>query len=106
MGLMEEFRDKVKEFQDKFASVDGHHTIEWKSNIKQVVGKVLAHKKEVSKKIHELASDLERKRSKEKNGFEMLTRMLNFQSVYDSIVNEITAMMSDREISSDMVKLK
>ena len=74
--------------------------------MKQLVGKVLAHKKEVSKKIHEFAADLERKRSKEKNGFEMLTRMLNFQNVYDSIVNEITAMMSDREISSDMVKLK
>ena len=108
LGLMEEFRDKVKELQDNFASVDGHHTIEWKSNMKQVVGKVLAHKKEVSKKIHKFSADLDRKRSRGRNGLEMHTRMLNFQSGYDSIVNEITArpMLSGREISSDIVKLK
>ena len=41
---MEEFRDKVRELLDKFALSDGHHANEW-AHIKQVVGKVLVHKK-------------------------------------------------------------
>ena len=45
MGMMEELRDKVKELLDKFALVDGHHANEWRAHMKQVVGKVLAHKK-------------------------------------------------------------
>ena len=57
-----------------------------KAHIKQVVGKVLAHKKEVSKKTHELTTDsiqvnapsqddgkehVDLKRSEERRGIEM-----------------------------------
>ena len=54
---MEDFKDNVWDLLKEFGPEDSHHANEWKAHVTQEVGKVLAHKKEVSKRIHELSAD-------------------------------------------------